>query len=322
MGVCTAGSSVSLEEPTVRIVPHVVPLALLAHLVASPAHAACPPAGQDAASLRALKANGFAVPAAGGQEGDARRQTLALALVDCLGAADPELRDGIAYEALSTWGRAGALTPMTLRALLNRLVPEIAPGRSDAAGFRQPFAALVLAEVARADRLVPFLQPEERGALVRAGADYLASVRDYRGFEPRAGWRHGVAHGADLLMQLALNPALSREELDVMLEALAAQVVPKGEHAYVFGEPERLARPVLFAARRGLHPPEAWTAWFARAAAVPEGKDAFRSRAGLAHRHNAQAFLLAVYVALQEGEDAALRERLLPGVRAALRAVP
>jgi hypothetical protein len=96
-------------------------------------------------------------------------------------------------------------------------------------------------------------------------------VRDYRGFVAGEGWRHGVAHGADLLMQLALNPALDKAQLDRILGRVARQVAPPGQ-AYVFGEPERLARPVLFAAARGLHTEAEWTAWLAQAAAAPPGR--------------------------------------------------
>jgi hypothetical protein len=49
-------------------------------------------------------------------------------------------------------------------------------------------------------------------------------VSDYRGFDDKEGWRHGVAHGSDWLMQLALNPALDRGQLDQMLAAIATQV--------------------------------------------------------------------------------------------------
>ena len=42
----------------------------------------------------------------------------------------------------------------------------------------------------------------------------MKSMLDYRGFVPGAGWRRAVAHGADLLMQLALNPAVERTQLD------------------------------------------------------------------------------------------------------------
>jgi hypothetical protein len=59
-----------------------------------------------------------------------------------------------------------------------------------------------------------------------------------------------VAHGSDLLMQLALNPRLDKEALGLVVSGVRVQVAPKG-HAYVAGESERLARPILFAAQRG-----------------------------------------------------------------------
>src|SRR4030095_4960135 len=91
-------------------------------------------------------------------------------------------------------------------------------------------------------------------------------VRDYRGFDAKDGWRHGVAHGADLLMQLVLNPAVDRAGIDRVLAAVASQVVPAAEHSYIDGAPHRLARPVLFAAQRGIYTAEEWTAWFAKLA--------------------------------------------------------
>lgn len=282
------------------------------------ARAACPPEGWDRAGLDALKAAQFSL------EETKRRESLALGLIDCLGDPDPTLRDGLAYEGLSTWLRSDALGPATRKALLVRLQPQIAPGADDPDGFRAPFAALVLSEVARTDRIAAWMTPKQRNGLLVAGADYLASVRDYRGFDTTQGWRHGVAHGADLLMQLALNPELERAQLDRILAAVAPQVAPAGEHAYTYGEPERLARPVIFVLKRGLHDEAAWSAWLQGVVAptpMPDWSGAFASQAGLAKRHNTRAFLLALYAGLQESGDDSLRARV-PAVVTALRTVP
>src|SRR5258705_220852 len=82
----------------------------------------------------------------------------------------------------------------------------------------------------------------------------LLGVTDRRGFDATQGWRHGVAHGADLLLQLGLNPALSAAQLDAIVQAIASQVAPAGEHFYVYGEPERLARPIAYIAKRTTGP--------------------------------------------------------------------
>lgn len=289
---------------------HRLGLSLL-FVVATSAYAGCPPEGQSKASLQALKASKFAAPDA------AARQALAEGLVDCLADPDPTIRDGIAYEALAQWMRAGEIDIAGLRGLRDRLYATL--GGGDSAGFRKPFAALVMSEVARTDRIKPWMSVEERAAMVEAAAAYVESVRDYRGFDEKEGWRHGVAHGADWLMQLALNPALDRAQLDRILAAVAVQVVPESAHAYVFGEPGRLARPILYAARRGLHSEAEWQAWLsALTPRVAAGGLTYSDLAWLARRHDLDAFLAALYLEADQSDDEAIG-RLRSAIVAAMK---
>src|SRR5690349_5787290 len=76
----------------------------------------CPPTGHTKQTLLTLRAQQFAVPDA------PAKQRLAEGLLACLGNADPELRDEIAYEALSEWMRRGDFDAATLRAIRDRLV--------------------------------------------------------------------------------------------------------------------------------------------------------------------------------------------------------
>jgi hypothetical protein len=281
---------------------------------ASCACAACPPAGQDRASLQALKAAQFAMPDA------AARNALAEGLLDCLGDPDPALRDGVAYEAFSTWMRAGAFDPDELRTLRDGLYARL--DGEDANGFRKPFAALVLSEVARSDRIAPWMRAGERAAMVDRASAFLESVRDYRGYEDGIGWRHGVAHGADWAMQLALNPALDRAQLQRLLSAVASQVMAADGHAYVFGEGERLARPVLYAARRGLIDDAAWQAWFAALPAkLGPPRPGYGDTGWLPRRHDLVQFLEAAYVGADQSHEAAIAA-LKPAIAAALEALP
>jgi len=277
-------------------------LVLLA-LALPAAHAACPPAGQTQASLQALKASGFEVADAG------ERLRLAQGLVACLADPDPALRDGIAYEALAHWMRAKRFDADPLRRLRGQLMALL--DADDPQGFGRPFAALVLSEVARTDRIDPWMSPAERVAMVDAAARYVEGVRDYRGFDAKEGWRHGVAHGADWLMQLALDPALERAQLERILEAVATQAVPASGHAYVFGEPGRLARPVLFVAARGALPAGHWQAWL-DAVVQRAGPPAYTDPAWLARRHDLVAFLQALYVATDRSDVPAVRALKAP----------
>ena len=281
----------------------------LAMLASAPTMATCPPAGQNRVGLQALKSAGFAVADVAG------KQALAMGLVDCLGDPAPALRDGIAFEALQYWMRAGDFDAGTLRELRDALFVRL--DASDPQGVSRPFAALVLAEVARTDRVTPWMHPVERDAMLMRATGYLASVEDYRGFEAGIGWRHGVAHGADWLLQLSLNPALDAAQLQRILDAVALQVVPSSSHAYVFGEADRLAQPVAYVARRGVVAATDWQAWLdrliARLGPMPAGGDA----AWLARRHDLTAFLSAFYIQSDASQNEALRA-LKPAIAKAL----
>jgi len=270
----------------------------------------CPPAGYTRAQLDALKAAEWALP------DDAARNSLARAMTACVGSPDPTVRDGIAFEGLQHWMRARALSDETMLALADTLEAQLRA--NDRRGFTQPFAALILSEVARADRVQAFLTPERRTQLLNSSVAYLESVRDYRGFDEREGWRHGVAHGADLMLQLSLNPALGKPELERIAAAIATQVAPDA-HFYIYGESERLARPIIFMAARGLISEEEWTRYFAQFPTA--GENMFASQAGLARRHNVNAFLQTIWLNARISQNAA-DDVLLPGAEAAIRAMP
>ena len=248
-----------------------------------------------------------------------------LQLVSCLGHPDPAVRDGFAYERFVDALRNRTPDADTRRAV-GSLLGEIlaADGNATDPGFEKPFAVLVLAEVARTDRIDPYLSPEERSALVKTGADYLSSVRDYRGFSEDEGWRHGVAHAADLMLQLSLNENISADDAAQMLAAIRSQILPANYHHYIYGEARRLARPVLFLAMGGHLSDQEWASWFETFKpdeSDPAWQSPYMSRAGLANLHNTRQFMNAVYVWSSESED----EKLVPmrdGARGVLRSLP
>ena len=293
-------------------------MALSMFMLASPmSRAACLGDAETLAAFAASKESGFA-------EADAElRKTRALALLDCLGDPDPTIRDGLAYEGLSVWLRGAQLDADTRRTMLQRLSAMLDATSGDNDGLRKPFAALVLSEVARTDRIEAWMTPAERTALIDAAARYMETLRDYRGFDTREGWRHGVAHDADLLMQLALNPALDEAALQRILAAVASQMPAPVEHVYIYGEPQRLARPVLFVAQRGVLDEAGWTAWLAaRVAALGDDPaTAWREQSWLARRHALMTFLQALYVEADASDDARLAP-LRAGTLAALKAMP
>jgi len=276
----------------------------------------CPPAGWSVTRLEALKRDGFKMPDA------FQRHELAIALTGCLGDPKPEIRDGIAFLGLSEWMRGGRLDLATLQKIRGDLLKMMAA--PDPEGFSSAFAALVLSEVARTDRLRAWLSADERDEMVRVGALFLARVKDYRAYSDSSGFRHAVAHAADLVLQLALNPLITKAQLDHMMLAVATQVAPNAEVAYWAGEPDRLARPIVFIAQRKLHTETEWRGFFAEVAdpkPLTSWQAAFASELGIKKRHNVRAFLLSVYARATSSEDAGIRQLIIP-VTAALKAVP
>jgi hypothetical protein len=275
----------------------------------------CPPAGFDRARLEALKADNWEI--ANRRE----RERFARAVAACVASPDPFLRDGVAYEALAIMLRERRLGAGVRAELTDDMIARLAA--PEGAGFERPFAALVLSELARADRIEAFLTPERRTQLLDAAITSFTSVRDYRGFDEREGWRHGVAHGADLLLQLAVNPAFGRDEQTRIRDAIATQISPEG-HFYVYGEPERMGRVIFFMARRGAFSEAEWSAWLTEIASpspLQSWNEAFASQAGLARRHNVTAFVSFLATTPRITWDDEEDDVLIAGAESALRAM-
>jgi hypothetical protein len=289
--------------------------ALAACVTAPAAFAACPPPGYDRTQLEALKAHDWAIPNA------RARNAFALALTDCLASPDPEFRDDLAYQGYFALLRHRQLTDATMLALADNLQARLAAPEGE--GFERPFAALILSEVARADRVQPFLTPARRAQLLDASLTWFTAIRDYRGFDDRESWRHGVAHGADLLLQLSLNPAFGRPELTRIRDAVGTQISPAG-HFYIYGEGQRLANPILYIAGRGVFTEAEWTAWLTQVASpapLASWNDAFSHNADLARVHDVAQFMQALYLVAKLDSTTA-DDAVLPGAEAAIHTLP
>ncbi len=261
---------------------------------------ACTAGNLSRERLVALRTAKFSLP--DGTE----RTRVAVGLVDCLGDPDPAIRDGIAFEGISTWLRGKQLDSATVVTLYQKLTRSVA-APPDAPGFRRPFAILVLSEVARADRITPTLSPAQFDSLVNLAAQWMRGVDDYRGYVDGEGWRHGIAHGADLVLQLELNQRISAEQLRRLIDAVETKVAPAGKAALIHTEPERLARAVFFGYGRGLLDETYWQQWFnqvASPAPLKAWSDAWQGQAGLAQRHNTLDFLYSLHFLALSSRDA------------------
>lgn len=249
-------------------------------------------------------------------------ETEIAALIHCMAAPDPKIRDDYAFALWSQGLRDKQISPANLEFAGDKLL-AILKGDDDVAGFRRPFAALALSEVVRADRAAPIWSARQLHAVAEVAATYMRGISDYRGFVDGEGWRHGVAHTADLMLQLALNPRLTRADASGLLAALAVQVAPQASPFYHHGEAGRLARPVLFLARRTDMSEADWSAWFATL--YPDGSARWQlpyaSTAGLSAVHNSTAFAQALYIGASQSKDPQI-QRLAVQAANLLRAIP
>jgi hypothetical protein len=263
--------------------------------------ATCPPEGLSVEQMLELRHSGFEV------RDENERNEIATMLLACVGHPDPDIRDGVVYSALAAWMRGRLLTPETIDVLYHGLKRQI-EATDDPSGFRRPFAVLVLSEVARTDRVDPSFSQVRRDELVALAASYIGGISDHRGFVDGEGWRHGVAHASDLVLQLVLNPEIGPEQIERLVGALATQISPDGNVAYIHGEPERLARAVYYAYIRNVVGGDFWQDWFNRLS-DPEPLQnwgaAYQSEAGLAQRHNTLSFLRALYLMAGAGRESA-----------------
>ncbi|NVK55507.1 MAG: DUF2785 domain-containing protein [Alteromonadaceae bacterium] len=271
----------------------------------------------DIAHWQVLKANQFNAVAA--DEG------LLAQLYACLAEPDPKLRDAIGYEGVVALLRNTQLTRTQQLALFERLTNDLTWQRNDEHGVFLPFVVLAYSEVMRADRINAYLEPAQRQQALDAIAGYVAQLQDYRGFDAESGWRHGVAHSADVLLQLALNPLLSAQQHQQIGDIIGQALLPnKPLHFYVYDEPARLARAFAFNVLSPEVDIEVWQQWLVQYS-KPKGYDdwpaVFQSPAGLAQRHNKKAFFQSLYTTFANSQQDRLLA-LMPGLQQAIRALP
>lgn len=209
----------------------------------------------------AMARGGFAVPAGETPYG------LLVEMNALLGSRDPVLRDEVAYSAAAAWIlRKHLVRPDDLRRLLSLWSANLDDGlgrSGDDRVLKRSFSALCLSLVAANDVATRFLTADEVEAFTAKLLDYFARERDTRGFVPRRGWIHSVAHTADALKFLARGPRWTPSQSARLLEAFA-QKLDAVDTVFVWGEPERLGAALHAAVRRTDADPAAFEAWTTR----------------------------------------------------------
>lgn len=238
------------------------------------------------------------------------RNKTAIKLLSCLGYPDPAIRDGVVYEGISHWLRNELLEQDTIKVMFSTLVNTLKQANQDPDNFTQPFAALVFSEAMRVDRLAPYLSDEERQNAVDVATNYMRNIEDYRGFDDVNGWRHAVAHTADVFLQLSLNKNISKAQLDQLLSAIKTQVSPQPLHFYTYGEPKRLAFAFIYIVLRGEHEEQDISSFLdsvVNPTPFTDWNSVYHSQIGLAKLHNTRSFIYSIFTMTAQSENPKLR---------------
>jgi len=233
---------------------------------------------------------------------------LAKTMLGCLAHPNPEIRDDITYMAYYTWLRKEQLSNESVAVLYRKLLSDIKNGVNEKLGVYLPFAVLVYSEVIRVDRVKPYLTDAQLDESVEVISRFLTSIQDYRGFEDNIGWRHQIAHTADVALQLVLNKRLTTDQHDLLLGAIFSQVSPKN-HSYVFGESKRLALPVLYSWLSEKHDIEQWQVMLDKLidpTPFENWQNMYKSELALHKRHNTRAFLMELHKVISLNDHARL----------------
>ncbi|WP_282692262.1 DUF2785 domain-containing protein [Streptomyces sp. CC208A] len=175
----------------------------------------------DAARWQHLYANDCPAPAA------AELPALTDELAEALRHPDPAIRDGEPYVVLRTWIERDVID----RPLRARLGAVMAERFGDPEIQARTFAPLVLDMIVGRGDLDP-------GWLAAFRRWYPAET-DLRGYDPRLGWLHAVAHGADLLGAFGLHPGV---DPNGMLALAADRLTAPTDLLFAQQEDDRLAQ--------------------------------------------------------------------------------
>jgi hypothetical protein len=185
-------------------------------------------------------------------------------LTDMLAAADPAVRDDLAYPILITWIRRGVLDDR-LPGLGDTMVSRLAHPEIQA----RTFAPLILAAAVNRDTAAGVLgattgpSGEQEAVPHRWFEPFAAwwvAEPDIRGWDDKLGWLHAVAHGADLAGAFGVSPRITGADV---LAVIARRVVAPTGYQYAQMEEDRVARAIVRVLGRPGLTSEAATGWLA-----------------------------------------------------------
>ncbi|MAB93719.1 MAG: hypothetical protein CL593_10265 [Alteromonas sp.] len=212
-------------------------------------------------------------------------------LLPCFASPSPAIRDDYALTTFSHILRTGQVSEAALVSMILDIQEQLRNPRIKQ--YHKAFLTLGLAEIARVDRITPFLNESQRKALVETAVFLFKTTTDFTGFDDKYGYIHQIPHTADLVLQLALNERISQHQLIALAQSLKTVINPSQVVFYHTNEPDRLARASIYLFLRKELSEAFITQWLEDVSLPPNGswEAAYQSKKGLAAMHNVKGFL-------------------------------
>jgi len=225
-----------------------------------------------------------------------------------IGHEDPRIRDGIIYECLAMIsGRLSKEERVKLSSLYlsaEYLFYDV-ENKEKTSVLTRSFTLLQLVVLLYYHNQEALLDEEFVANIACALVDYLDKEQILEGYDPVLGWKHTLAHSADVLGQLLL----SKEIRDVDKENLLDQFLLKvqvGEYSYGHNEDERIVDALERGFKSGALSSEDLIA-FAFKATVYEGDKS--NVYFMVRKNNVKHLLRSMYFRFKE-DDLALKDAI------------
>jgi Protein of unknown function (DUF2785) len=224
-------------------------------------------------------------------------------LLGFLASSDPELRDEFGFSILGNWIYVRHLySPDRLRGMISSLKVGLQVGLGETGTptvFGRSFSALILSVITDYDLEHSFLTAAELSELLKDTLQYFHLEQDWRGYVIGHGWAHSVAHTADVLSNLAMNPNVDAAGLERILNAIAAKLTTMDSPVLAHHEASRLAVAAHNVIARGLLAPKLLHAWLdGMPDTLHPRSQSDLERGDVSARANCEAFLSSLYLLL------------------------
>jgi len=176
-------------------------------------------------------------------------------MLELIGYPEPELRDGLVYPFLEEVISQEILSPQDAVEILyicmdeNHLYYKLG-GICDSV-FKRAFCCLIIAAILDANTKRKFLSVDALDEVFIKVLDYLEKEKDVRGYVEGKGWAHAMAHGADMLQCLVLNPQIDSDKYPDVLSTIEVCLF-KDTATYIDQEEERFVGVVRAMMDKGL----------------------------------------------------------------------